>query len=524
MSVQLMRPLIIALCLAAVRLGSSRAQETPELYPGCEVPPKAFAHDWYFDPKAPYGGDGSRAHPWNKIEALVSPDAGKPLLSSAPYRHLTESGYQTIPDPSAPVHPGDRVLLMTGNYGRLNANMYGQTITNSDFVTIEAAPGQTPVLAGAFFADTNKWRLHGVKIRSAGPDWRALVHINGKSSDIVVDDNDVASADDISAWDQSAWRAQGRVGLLTRGGSDVACISIVGNRISNLKSGAGLAGDKTLFAGNTIDQIGGDFLDYAADNLIIRANYLTNSNEIGDGNHNDFMQGQSGSPPPPGETSNYYHDITIENNVMIRTTDPNRVRFPTGIQGIDAFDEDWTNIHIRNNVVITSACHGIAMYSVHHADIINNTVLDDGSDAAKNLKFCLAWILVGLKSHQGLSSNDVVLRNNLATDFSLGDGINAFTYDHNICVSIPGRACTISSVVDNVPRYYRLPGRYEGILLSRQPVERVVRTWDPAQLRYDAHLRPGSEAIRAGSSQRAPPIDVEGATRIPPIDVGAYKF
>ena len=69
-------------------------------------------------------------------------------------------------------------------------------------------------------------------------------------------------------------------------------------------------------------------------------------------------------------------------------------------------------------MVVTSACWGIGYASVHGGKIINNTVLDDGSDAGtKNPAgkiVCRPWIAVGDKTHQGPPSNDVIIRNNIA--------------------------------------------------------------------------------------------------------------
>ena len=48
-----------------------------EVYPGCNVPPATPNQVWYIDAvngKTPAaGGDGSQAHPWNTLLAVVSP-------------------------------------------------------------------------------------------------------------------------------------------------------------------------------------------------------------------------------------------------------------------------------------------------------------------------------------------------------------------------------------------------------------------------------------------------------------------
>ena len=50
------------------------------------------------------------------------------------------------------MQPGDEILLMSGQYGDVNIGIYGTPMTNPAFVTIAAAPGQTPVLATLYIA------------------------------------------------------------------------------------------------------------------------------------------------------------------------------------------------------------------------------------------------------------------------------------------------------------------------------------------------------------------------------------
>ena len=69
------------------------------------------------------------------------------------------------------------------------------------------------------------------------------------------------------------------------------------------------------------------------------------------------MQGQNG-PIAAGVAYNAFSNILIDSNLVIRQTDPN-LNFVSYLQGIDAFDEDWTNVTVTNNVIVTSSCWGI---------------------------------------------------------------------------------------------------------------------------------------------------------------------
>ena len=67
---------------------------------------------------------------------------------------------------------------------------------------------------------------------------------------------------------------------------------------------------------------------------------------------------------------------------------------------------------------------------------------------------------VGDKTHQGSSSNDVIIRNNIANGLSIYNVDPNMTMDHNICLAIDGR-CLILTYVNGKPKWgvYK-PGEY----------------------------------------------------------------
>ena len=178
---------------------------------------------------------------------------------------------------------------------------------------------------------------------------------------------------------------------------------------------------------------------------LISKNYIHDALDLGNGAHMDGMQGYPGA----------FTNIVIDSNRVIRQTDPN-LPFPTYLQGIDAFDGDWTNLTVTNNVVVTSSCHGITYGSVHGGKIVNNTVLDDGTDAGtKNPAgkvVCRPGITVADKTHQGSLSNDVIIRNNIANGLNIYNVNPNMTMDHNICVAIDGK-CQIITYLNGKPNW-----------------------------------------------------------------------
>jgi parallel beta-helix repeat protein len=231
-------------------------------------------------------------------------------------------------------------------------------------------------------------------------------------------------------------------------------------------------------------------------------------------------QGQNG-PLLRGIPYNRFSNILIDSNLAIRQTDP-KLAFPTYLQGIDAFDEDWTNVTVTNNVVVTSACWGIFFSSVHNGKIINNTVLADGLLPMPGN--CKPGVVIGDKTHEGPSSSDSIIRNNIANGLAIYNVNPNMTMDHNICLGIDGK-CQILTYVNGKPKWgvYK-PGTYaDHNIIDRRGAEGAFVNFDPAKFVYDLRLRPEATAIGAGNSAEAPPVDITGAPRGSRVDVGAYQ-
>ena len=457
MTLEKARALVAAgmFCLAAALGGGARAAE---IYPGC-AQPGPTGKVWYIDPvngKTPAaGGDGSQTAPWNSLTGVLSfkfpPGYTRPLLSSVPYYHVAEGKRVYVADQlgSPPVHPGDTIELMSGDYGDIVIGDYSKQVVNPSFVTVEAAPGQTPVFSTLYIRSTNKWVFKGIQVQSllgTNNNKLSLVTVTDQgaalpTSDIILQNMQISSADSTDGWSKEQWLARLRViGILAQGsdhGANTTCVSVTDSHISKVIFGAEVMANNMLFSGNEIDRFGDDGIDYAASNLLIAKNYIHDDLDLGNGAHMDGMQGYPGS----------FSNVVIDSNRIIRQTDP-KLPFPTYLQAIDAFDGDWTNLTVTNNVVATSSCWGIFYGSVHGGKIINNTVVDDGTDAGtKNPAgkvVCRPAITVGDKTHQGSPSNDVIIRNNIANHLTIYNLNPNMTMDHNICLGIDGKCQIIT--------------------------------------------------------------------------------
>jgi hypothetical protein len=515
-----------------------------QVYSGCSVPSPTPRHVWYIDPvhgKTPAaGGNGSQTAPWNALQGVLSfqfPSGyPRPLLSSVPYFHVVSGKQVYVADQlgNPPVQPGDALMLMSGNYGDIGIGDFNAPTTNSDFVTVQAAPGQTPVFSTLYLNRTSKWVFNAIKVQSlmgANGNTNALVILTDQgaaypTTDIILENMQISSADSTAGWSQAQWIAQARLGLWafgsagngTNGDPNTRCISLTGSHIQNVRIAAVLAANNLLFTNNVIDHFGDDGIDYAANNLAITHNTIHDNLDIGDGNHEDAMQGQNG-PLAPGVAFNFFSNILIDSNLIIRQTVPTPA-FPTYLQGIDAFDEDWTNVTVTNNVVITSACHGITFTSIHNGLIANNTVLNDGLFSVPG---CVAAINVGGASHEGLLSTSTVVRNNLTSELNVDTRDTGVVPDHNIVLCCD-RGPFITWYVNGVVQFLSQPGTYmNGNIIETEGAKGEFVNFNPATLTYTVLLKSNAQAIGAGVAG-APTLDIAGVTRTSPYAAGAYGY
>ena len=515
-----------------------------QVYSGCAVPPTTPRHVWYIDPvhgKTPAaGGNGSQTAPWNSLNGVLSgnwaianwtvPGYTRPLLSSVPYKHTGQYGYIDVADTigNPPVNPGDTIMLMSGNYGDIVIGAHNMEIANPSFVTVQAVQGQAPVLSTLFLYSTNNWLFNGLKVQSLVKSGNSnpliFVQDQGPSlptANIVFQNMTVSSQDDAKAWSKAQWVANARNGFFVwgrAGGANTKCISFTGSHISNVRSGAYLSGNQLMFSNNQIDHFGDDGIDYAASNIAITHNNVHDNLDIGDGNHEDAMQGTIGFLPT-GAAVNYFQKVLIDSNLVIRQTDP-ELSFPTYLQGIDAFDSDWTNVTVTNNVVITSGCQGVTFSSTHNSLIANNTVVEDGLVVVPG---CTASVSLGDKTHQGASSSNTVVRNNLASQLSVDNLDPGVVADHNVTLCCVGPEFTW--FVSGVIQRFSKPGTYTNSnIIDSGGAKSEFVNFNPSTLSYNVMLKSGAQAIGAGTATGAPTVDILGVTRAAPYTVGAYSY
>jgi hypothetical protein len=437
------------------------------------------ATDFYVDPvNGSDAGNGSAANPWRTLQAVIEAN----LIETQDWESLPyEPGLNLVPvNVGAPVKAGDTLFLRSGYHGEVVI----QSAYNASPITIVAEPGQVPLVRSLRVEAAQNWVVRGLSISPSYAlplDQGTIVDVSddgylGPAWDVEVDDCDIFTVDDASGWGPDEWVN------LTSSGVDVDAdrVTIHNSRVRNVRFGIGVSGKDAKIQGNLVDGFSADGLRGLGDNGLFEYNRIQND-YIGDDfdpNHDDGFQ--SWSVGPGGVGTGQVTGVTLRGNVFINATDPNNP-LRNSMQGIGCFDGFFVNWVVENNVVITDHWHGISFYGMRDSRIVNNTVIDlqEGEPGPP-------WIMV-TDHKDGTPSQNVIVRNNLATDYSL-EGINVVA-DHNIEFTHAQAAA----------------------LFVAPP--------------FDLHLLTGSAALDVGSADQAPPLDVEGIPRPQGagFDLGAYE-
>ncbi|MBZ0151827.1 MAG: hypothetical protein K8J09_09870, partial [Planctomycetes bacterium] len=156
------------------------------------------AADFYVDPATgSSANDGSQQKPWKTLEEVVS--AG----------HFGKA-----------VKAGDTVHLLGGYHGEMlvSGGSYSPPIT------VAAVAGQTAKLRRARFGNTSGWILRGVSVSPSygtATGTVTMVEVQTSASKVTVEDSELFSVADSSAWGVPEWLNGASNGISLRGAKSV---------------------------------------------------------------------------------------------------------------------------------------------------------------------------------------------------------------------------------------------------------------------------------------------------------------
>ena len=416
-------------------------------------------------------------------------------------------------------------------YGTVNIGANGSEINNSSYVTIAAAPGQTPNLYALVVTNANKFDFEGLTVSglsSSSGAKNALGAIVSQgsgwyTSNIRINDLKGYTTDDTTrnGWSQADWATYARAGLYIGSSipGSVTCVYFTNSEIkTTINYTLSLFSDNSVVEGNQLHDWAVDGIDYGGNNLIIKNNYLHDVYQLSDGSHVDGMQGFIGRPS--------YHDVLIDSNTVIYAS--NRHNFDTVAAvlngGIDETDQDWTRVVVTNNVSIFPN-HAIAFGDCHDCLIAGNTVLparlfQDGDQHGGDITF------EGQAKTYSVSSN-AVIKNNFAGCLSISDP-NAIVKNNVIpngatplCNSCIPAACGSGN------SGFSTPGTYgDNNVVDSGGLASEVNAFDNSTtFTFDLRLLSTAAARGAGATTTPMPLfDITGAWRAPTHDAGAYVF
>ena len=340
--------------------------------------PAWSARVYYIDPAKGAdggdGGDGSQARPWKTLSQVVS----RGRLSR--------------------LDAGDVVLLGTGYHG--SVSLSGK---NADFVTIAAAPGQTPTL-GRLEVSGTKWRIKGLTVSpSLGdkPYEGSMITFGegGESSEIIVEDCFVYTELDSSAWSVDKWKKANSGITMGRNGKGHVMRN---NYILNTRFGINLCAEDSLCEGNVVTNFSADGIRVTRDGQTIRYNVIKNNfvgAKDGDDNHDDGIQCFLFN-----KGTGLVRRVTVTGNIIINREDDGQ-KWHNPLQGIGFFDGPLEDFVVTDNVVLTAMWHGVSLFEAKNCRIERNVCWSRWKDGLR------PWIQLGAKDKSSPASANVVKDN-----------------------------------------------------------------------------------------------------------------
>jgi parallel beta-helix repeat protein len=437
------------------------------------------AKTFYIDPSiGNLGNDGSSAHPWKTLQEVI--DSNK-IQSQAyinnPYR---EGDALKLKNSGAPVIAGDTLLLNTGYHGDVSI----EAAINTDYITIAAAPGQSPRVNHILMSGAAKWKIKGLTVSAAFDTQghnRDLLYFNsegwaGPTREITVENCSLFTVKVASAWTINEWGNYTCTGARMHGST----FTFRNNIVSNVDIGVRVVADSCLIEENVFENFSICGMRLCGANNCSFINNVVRGYHRGNDAYGMGFQGYSeGSDGTVG--AGVVSHVKIVGNTIINTITPDQA-FKGDMYGIACFNGIYDDWIVENNVVLVNTWYGIAFNGARNCHIINNSVF--GLDTADSMLPCITVA----DYPEEIKSADCIIRNNLC-GVIVNKGDSTCIDDHNIA------SCNPDNFFVNFKQ-------------------------------KDLRLKQGCAAIDNGSTDLVPATDIAGTTRPQGqgVDVGAYEY
>lgn len=332
---------------------------------------------------------------------------------------------------------GDTILLKDGEYDGWEIS--GEAPATP--ITIRSQNGKSARLEWIRVTDgSQNLVIQNLSLWPSNPDTAGATRISvSESSQIIIDGMDVRSAEDAADypnWDSDTWANRNIKGVQTRFGSNV---TIRNSSFMGLGYAAVLLEDGDIFENNQIRGFSMDGLRVLGDDVVVRGNLITDCVRI-NANHPDGMQSWSQNGHP-------VKNMVIEGNAILEWSNPVVSAKRCRLQGIGFFDGWYDDITIVNNVISTTAYHGISLYGARRATVVNNTVVNGLSE-----KQSYPWIGI-FKNKNGTPSTDVTVQNNLVMKMvASSSSTNRNVVRTNSIIGNPDKVFTDAAAFDYRPK------------------------------------------------------------------------
>lgn len=390
--------------------------------------PEISGNTFYIDPiNGSMEGDGSVQKPWKTLQQVFDNGLVQYYKHAESYNPESEL---VIVNEDAPVKGGDRLVLKTGYHGFLRLNV----LMLNDWLTIEAAEGETPVLSqimlnGAFkniyfkgitvdkssYQGTeNYWESESITRNSDACVYLGSSSFWGKGSNVKLNGLFLRTTEDVSGWSADDWVEKAASGIGVR---SVENVNIVNCDIENIRFGISVDyySNNSNVVGNTITNFSGDGARVISNNVLFAYNTIQGCLKVDD-NHDDGIQSFSRGEDNSSGTG-VVSNVVIRGNIIISIIDKNNP-LAGSAQGIGCFDGMFDNWIVENNVVVSNTYHGISFYGFTNSTIVNNTVIDQIPDD----NIC-PWIMI--HDHKnGIESRNCVIANNIVSSTVSYEGSN----------------------------------------------------------------------------------------------------